>query len=37
MGMRMDAARRILWACTASHPQMMNFKETERGATGVFK
>ena len=37
MGMRVDAARRILWVCTASHPQMMNFRESENGLSGVFK
>ncbi len=37
MGMRVDSARRVLWVCTASHPQMMDFKESERGVTGVFK
>ena len=37
MGMRVDARRRLLWVCTASHPQMMNFKEAERGVSGIFK
>jgi len=37
MGMRVDAARRVLWVCTASHPQMMNFKESENGVSGIFK
>jgi tetratricopeptide (TPR) repeat protein len=37
MGMRVDSARRLLWVCTASHPQMMNFNEAEKGATGLFK
>lgn len=37
MGMRVDPARRVLWVCTASHPQMMNFKESEKGMTGIFK
>jgi len=37
MGMRVDPARRLLWVCTASHPQMMNFKEGERGVSGIFK
>jgi hypothetical protein len=37
MGMRVDRARRLLWVCTASHPQMMNFKEAERGVSGIFK
>lgn len=37
MGMRVDAARRVLWVCTASQPQMMNFKESEKGISGIFK
>lgn len=37
MGMRVDSARRLLWVCTASHAQMMNFKESENGMTGIFK
>jgi sugar lactone lactonase YvrE len=37
MGMRVDAARRILWVCTASHQQMMNFRESENGLSGIFK
>lgn len=37
MGMRVDPARRVLWVCTASHSQMMNFKESERGVSGIFK
>jgi sugar lactone lactonase YvrE len=37
MGMRVDAARRLLWVCTASHAQMMNFNEREKGVSGIFK
>jgi hypothetical protein len=37
MGMRVDSARRVLWVCTASHPQMMNFNPLEKGASGIFK
>ena len=37
MGMRVDAARRLLWVCTASHPQMMDFKESEKGVSGIFE
>jgi hypothetical protein len=37
MGMRVDSARRVLWVCTASHQQMMDFKESEGGMTGIFK
>ena len=35
--MRVDPARRVLWVCTASHQQMMGFKESENGMTGIFK
>jgi len=37
MGMRVDPARRVLWVCSASHPQMMDFKEAEKGYSGIFK
>ncbi|HVG28956.1 MAG TPA: hypothetical protein VM864_04475 [Pyrinomonadaceae bacterium] len=37
MGMKVDAARRLLWVCTAAHPQMSNYREEENGATGIFK
>jgi len=37
MGMRVDPVRRVLWVCTASHPQMMNFNEAEKGFSGIFK
>jgi hypothetical protein len=37
MGMRVDPARRVLWVCTASHPQMMNFNQAEKGFSGIFK
>ncbi|MEK6333675.1 MAG: hypothetical protein AABM67_01925 [Acidobacteriota bacterium] len=37
MGMRVDPVRRVLWVCTASHPQMMNFQEAEKGFSGIFK
>jgi len=37
MGMRVDAARRVLWVCTASHPQMMDFNKAETGLSGIFK
>src|SRR4051812_34512473 len=36
MGMRVDPKRRLLWVCTASQPQMMNFKESEKDITGIF-
>ena len=37
MGMRVDAVHRVLWVCTASHAQMMNYKESENGVSGIFK
>ena len=37
MGMRVDPVRRLLWVCTAAHSQMMNFKEAEKGLSGIFK
>ncbi len=36
-GMRVDAARRLLWVTTAAHRQMSNFKEEENGVSGLFK
>ena len=37
MGMKVDAARRILWVCTAAHPQMANYREGDEGRSGIFK
>lgn len=37
MGMKVDAARRELWVCTAAQPQMSNYDARERGRSGVFK
>jgi sugar lactone lactonase YvrE len=37
LGMRVDAARRLLWVSTAAHRQMSNFKEEENGVSGLFK
>lgn len=37
MGMKVDAARRELWVCTAAQPQMTNYVAAERGRSGVFK
>jgi hypothetical protein len=37
MGMKVDATRRLLWVCTAVHPQMSNYKAEENGLSGVFK
>jgi hypothetical protein len=37
MGMRVDARRRLLWVCTAAHPQMMNYSAEENGSSGLFK
>lgn len=37
LGMRVDAARRLLWVTTAAHRQMSNYKEEENGVSGLFK
>jgi hypothetical protein len=37
MGMKVDAARRLLWVCTAAHPQMSNYREAENGSAALFK
>jgi hypothetical protein len=37
MGMKVDAARRLLWVSTAAHPQMSNYREDENGSTALFK
>jgi sugar lactone lactonase YvrE len=36
-GMRVDSSRRLLWACTAAHPQMSNFRKEEGGTSAVLK
>jgi tetratricopeptide (TPR) repeat protein len=36
-GMRVDARRRVLWACTASHPQMSNYNAAENGTSAILK
>jgi hypothetical protein len=37
MGMKVDAARRLLWVCTAAHPQMEGYREEDNGRSGIFK
>jgi hypothetical protein len=37
MGMKVDGARRILWVCTAAHPQMANYREGDEGRSGIYK
>jgi hypothetical protein len=37
MGMKVDAARRLLWVSTTAHPQMSNYIEAENGSSGLFK
>jgi hypothetical protein len=37
MGMKVDAARRLLWVCTTAHPQMSNYIEADNGSSGLFK
>ncbi|MFL6228063.1 MAG: hypothetical protein ACJ741_04730 [Pyrinomonadaceae bacterium] len=36
-GMKVDAARRLLWACTVAHPQMSGFRAEEDGTTALVK
>jgi hypothetical protein len=37
MGMKVDAKRRLLWVCTAAHPQMLNYREEVNGASALLK
>lgn len=37
LGVRVDAARRVLWVSTAAHRQMSDYREGENGASGLFK
>jgi hypothetical protein len=37
LGIKVDAARCVLWVTTAAHRQMSNFKEEENGSSGLFK
>lgn len=37
MGMKVDVARRHLWACMAAHPQMANYKPEENGNSAILK
>jgi hypothetical protein len=37
LGMKVDAGRRVLWVASAALPQMMNFSESDKYRTGVFK
>ena len=37
MGMKVDARRRHLWACTVSHPQMINYREEEGVRSALLK
>jgi hypothetical protein len=37
MGMRVDATRRVLWACTAAQPQMSNYNPDENGTSAILK
>jgi sugar lactone lactonase YvrE len=36
-GMKVDSARRVLWACTAAHPQMSHYDANENGASAILK
>lgn len=37
MGMKVDAARRLLWVATAAQPQMSHYLAEENGTSGVLK
>jgi sugar lactone lactonase YvrE len=37
MGMRVDATRRVLWACTVAQPQMSNYNPDENGTSAILK
>lgn len=37
LGMKVDAPRGILWACSAVVPEMQGFRKEEEGYSGVFK
>lgn len=37
MGMKVDAARQLLWVCTTAHPQMSNFKKEDEGRSALLK
>jgi hypothetical protein len=37
LGMKVDAGRRHLWATSAALPQMMNYREEEKGRSAIFK
>lgn len=37
MGMKVDARRRLLWVCTAAHPQMSNYRIEDKGRSALLK
>jgi hypothetical protein len=37
LGMKVDAKRRILWACSSAFPQMTGFDPADDGKAGIFK
>lgn len=37
LGMKVDEKRRLLWVCTTAFPQMVGFKKTDEGVSGIFK
>lgn len=37
LGLKVDAPRGILWACSAALPEMQDYKKEEEGSSGVFK
>jgi ketosteroid isomerase-like protein/sugar lactone lactonase YvrE len=36
-GLKIDQKRRHLWVCSAALPQIANFKEEDKGRSGIFK
>ena len=37
LGIKVDVRRRLLWACSSSIPQMINFKTEDKGKSAVLK
>jgi sugar lactone lactonase YvrE len=37
MGMKIDAARRLLWVCSTAHPQMENYRKEDNGSSALMK
>jgi hypothetical protein len=37
LGLKVDAPRRLLWVCSAAHPQMSNYRAEENGTSALLK